>query len=30
MNKSRKKSLADWDWTTLVAAWRHYEIEFDQ
>ena len=26
MNKNtKKKSLTDWDWTTLVAAWRYYE-----
>ena len=26
MNKDNKnKSLTDWDWTTLVAAWRYYE-----
>ena len=26
MNKqSPKKKLTDWDWTTLVAAWRYYE-----
>lgn len=24
-NKTEKKSLTDWDWTTLVAAWRYYE-----
>ena len=22
---AKKKSLTDWDWTTLVAAWRYYE-----
>lgn len=22
---TQKKSLTDWDWTTLVAAWRYYE-----
>lgn len=22
---TEKKSLAEWDWTTLVAAWRYYE-----
>ena len=22
---TKKKSLTDWDWTTLVAAWRYYE-----
>ena len=22
---TKKKSLSDWDWTTLVAAWRYYE-----
>ena len=22
---TNKKSLTDWDWTTLVAAWRYYE-----
>lgn len=26
MNKNtEKKTLTDWDWTTLVAAWRYYE-----
>ena len=26
INKStKKKSLTDWDWTTLVASWRYYE-----
>ena len=26
MNKDiKKKTLTDWDWTTLVAAWRYYE-----
>lgn len=26
MNKDNKKNkLTDWDWTTLVAAWRYYE-----
>lgn len=26
MNKeAKKKTLTDWDWTTLVAAWRYYE-----
>lgn len=26
MNKdTKKKTLTDWDWTTLVAAWRYYE-----
>lgn len=26
MNKdNKKKTLTDWDWTTLVAAWRYYE-----
>ena len=24
-NETEKKSLTDWDWTTLVAAWRYYE-----
>ena len=24
-NESKKKTLTDWDWTTLVAAWRYYE-----
>ena len=24
-NESNKKTLTDWDWTTLVAAWRYYE-----
>ena len=24
-NKTEKKSITDWDWTTLVAAWRYYE-----
>ena len=24
-NESKKKTLNDWDWTTLVAAWRYYE-----
>lgn len=23
--KNKKKVLTDWDWTTLVAAWRYYE-----
>ena len=23
--KNKKKILTDWDWTTLVAAWRYYE-----
>ena len=23
--KTKKKKLTDWDWTTLVAAWRYYE-----
>ena len=23
--KTQKKTLTDWDWTTLVAAWRYYE-----
>lgn len=23
--ESKKKTLTDWDWTTLVAAWRYYE-----
>ena len=23
--KTKKKTLTDWDWTTLVAAWRYYE-----
>ena len=22
--KNKKKVLFDWDWTTLVAAWRYY------
>ena len=22
---TEKKTLTDWDWTTLVAAWRYYE-----
>ena len=22
---TQKKALTDWDWTTLVAAWRYYE-----
>lgn len=26
MNKNtKKKTLTDWDWTTLVASWRYYE-----
>ena len=26
MNKNnKKKTLTDWDWTTIVAAWRYYE-----
>lgn len=25
MSKPRKIELSDWDWTTLVAAWRYYE-----
>lgn len=25
MKKSEKKSLNNWDWLTLVAAWRYYE-----
>ena len=24
-NQTQKKTLTDWDWTTLVAAWRYYE-----
>lgn len=24
-NESKKKTLTDWDWTTLVASWRYYE-----
>ena len=24
-NEAKKKTLTDWDWTTLVAAWRYYE-----
>ena len=24
-NNTEKKTLTDWDWTTLVAAWRYYE-----
>lgn len=24
-NDTQKKALTDWDWTTLVAAWRYYE-----
>ena len=24
-NDTKKKTLTDWDWTTLVAAWRYYE-----
>ena len=24
-NKTQKNKLTDWDWTTLVAAWRYYE-----
>ena len=24
-NQAKKKTLTDWDWTTLVAAWRYYE-----
>ena len=24
-NDRKKKTLTDWDWTTLVAAWRYYE-----
>ena len=24
-NQAKKKRLTDWDWTTLVAAWRYYE-----
>lgn len=24
-NETEKKSLTDWDWTTLVASWRYYE-----
>ena len=23
--EAKKKTLTDWDWTTLVAAWRYYE-----
>ena len=23
--KTKKNKLTDWDWTTLVAAWRYYE-----
>ena len=23
--ETKKKTLTDWDWTTLVAAWRYYE-----
>ena len=23
--KNKKKILSDWDWMTLVAAWRYYE-----
>ena len=25
MSETKKKTLTDWDWTTLVAAWRYYE-----
>ena len=25
MKKTKKNKLTDWDWTTLVAAWRYYE-----
>ena len=25
---TKKKSLTDWDWTTLVAAWRYYEHRY--
>ena len=24
-NEAKKKTLTNWDWTTLVAAWRYYE-----
>ena len=24
-NNTEKKTLTDWDWTTLVASWRYYE-----
>ena len=25
MKKTKKNKMTDWDWTTLVAAWRYYE-----